>query len=218
MRPYVIAQGDSLATLASSYGFDADSTWKDPANDGLRAQRSDPNALAPCDVLYIPNPAPPTYHSLTSGTTNQFTSTPASLFAAIKCLDEAGQPIAGRAYVIEGLSSPLQGTTDDGGVATLELPIDADSASLYFPDLGCEFFLKVAHLDPAEEDSGVDQRLRALGLLVDPPPVFDPDAQQIVADEYRQAAIAAFQSQNGISPSGVLDDATRQALAATHGA
>jgi murein L,D-transpeptidase YcbB/YkuD len=76
----------------------------------------------------------------------------------------------------------------------------------------------VAHLDPSEEDSGVDQRLQALGLLADPPAVVDPDALQIVADEYRQAAIAAFQTKNGIEAAGVIDDATRTALATSHGA
>jgi hypothetical protein len=219
VRPYVVCQGDSLTTLAASYGFDAQSTWAASENASLRALRSDPDALAACDVLYIPDAAPPVLHDLTQGTTNQFTSTPDLLYAAIKCQDETGQPLAGKAYVIEGLpSSPIQGTTDESGLINLELPADATSASVYFSDLGYALTLNVAHLDPSEEDSGVQQRLEALGLLGGSPAVVDSDAFQIVADEYRQAAIAAFQTKNGLAVTGVVDDATRTALATSHGA
>ncbi len=57
MEPYVIRQGDTLATLAYRFGFDADVVWNDPKNDDLRKLQSAPNILKPTDILYIPERA-----------------------------------------------------------------------------------------------------------------------------------------------------------------
>ena len=57
MQPYVIRQGDFLAKLAHRFGFDADTVWNDAANTKLGDARTDPNILAPTDILYIPDDA-----------------------------------------------------------------------------------------------------------------------------------------------------------------
>jgi len=55
MQPYIIKQGDYLALLAYTFGFDANIVWNDPTNADLQKLRPDPNILFPGDVLNIPD-------------------------------------------------------------------------------------------------------------------------------------------------------------------
>lgn len=107
MRPYVIRQGDSCATLALKYGFDMNAVWQDPANDTIRANRQDPHVLAPLDILYIPEAAPPQGFALTTGSTNAFTADVPLLNGRIVCIGPGDQPLAGAAFTIPELSPPL---------------------------------------------------------------------------------------------------------------
>jgi hypothetical protein len=95
MRPYVVRQGDSCATLSLRYGFDIDTVWNDPANDDLRGLRSDPYVLAPLDVPYIPDDDGPNPISLATGATNGFTADVPSLYGQIVCIGPDDQPLAG---------------------------------------------------------------------------------------------------------------------------
>jgi peptidoglycan hydrolase-like protein with peptidoglycan-binding domain len=69
--------------------------------------------------------------------------------------------------------------------------------------------MDVGGLDPVEETSGVQKRLVNLGHYrgpVDGEPSVD-----------LTAAIRAFQSANGLEPTGEPDDATREKLRKVHG-
>lgn len=220
MQPYVIKQGESLATLSRQDGFDPDDVWGDPANADISALRSDPMVLAPCDVVYLPDPSDPPAIGLQSGTDNNFNAAPSEpLYARLRLVDDSGAPLAGQTFVVDdGSDSPPQGTTDGDGNADLELPYGQTSIRIHLPDSDLDLVAQVAYLDPITEPSGLQQRLAALGLLPNLPAISDPDAASIVAEEYQAAAIATFQQQNGLDATGVIDDATQQALLNAHGA
>jgi hypothetical protein len=86
VQPYVIKQGDFLLLLAHKFGFDADTVWQDPSNADLSKLRSNPNVLAPGDVLYIPDQVnkKPALTNLTPGTANNFVSSAPTMTLAVK--------------------------------------------------------------------------------------------------------------------------------------
>jgi hypothetical protein len=221
MQPYVIKQGESLATLCRRDGFAPDDVWGDSTNADLRALRDDPMVFAPCDVIYLPDPpTPDATISLQSGADNNFAAAPSEpLYARLRLVDDSGSPIAGQAFVVDdGSDSPPQGTTDADGNADLELPYGQTSVVIHLTDSDLDLTVQVAYLDPITEASGLQQRLTALGLLPTLPAISDPDAASIVAQEYVAAALQTFQQQNGLDQTGIMDDATQQALLTAHGA
>jgi hypothetical protein len=98
-----------------------------------------------------------------------------------------------------------------------EIPADAvDGEVTIFPfpddlsDPGYTFTLKLGHLDPIDEDSGVDARLINLGFG----PQDTEDSEW--SDDDRGEALKAFQDKFGLEVTGMADDATCQKLRALH--
>jgi murein L,D-transpeptidase YcbB/YkuD len=220
MWPYVIRHGESLATLSRRYGFDPDVVWKDEKNKSLREQRSDPLVLAAGDIVYLPEIKTHAPIPLQIGQNNVFTSPDRPpLYASLSFVDQEGTPLAGESFVIdENTDSPTQGTTKADGSIDLEVPYGRPSITIHFPGRALAVIAGVACLDPVTEPSGLDQRLVALGILSDVSAVADADAAAVVADEYRVAAIRAFQARSGLEETGEIDDDTIKALAGAHGA
>jgi hypothetical protein len=220
MQPYVIRQGDSLATLTRRDGFDPDYVWSDATNDDLRALRGDPMVLAPCDILYLPEPRTPEATILLSGTDNHFQAAPVEpLYARLRLVDASGAPLASQSFVIDDSSdSPTDGMTDEDGNLDLEIPYGVTNLRIQLADADLDLVAQVAHLDPIAEPSGLQQRLAALGLVPSLPAIGDPDAAAIVTAEYQAAALQTFQQQNGLDPTGLLDNVTQSALQDAHGA
>lgn len=93
----------------------------------------------------------------------------------------------------------------DNGVIERAVPVDTTSGTLrvwIVDDAPNVWELKIGHLDPIAEDSGVEHRLRNLGFD-------DTD----LAD-----AIRRFQTRVGLEATGTIDDALRDALAAYYDA
>lgn len=166
MQPYVIRQGDYLAKLAYKFGFDADKVWNDPANAQLRQRgqlSQDPNMLYPTDMLYIPDPiVPPVMQSLTTGTTNTFTSDPPTMPVTIQFSDPA---LASQAYTVQELEELSGLTTDANGTATFSVPVTLETVTISFTDSGELFSYNLGCLDPVDKLSGIYQRLQNLGYI-----------------------------------------------------
>jgi hypothetical protein len=218
MRPYVVRQGDSCATLSIRYGFDMDTVWNDPANDDLRNLRQDPHVLAPLDVLYIPDDGEATGITLTTGATNNFVADVPVLYGQVVCIGPDDQPLAGAAFTIPELSPPFEGTTKPDGTADFEFPYTLQAVSLVFTDPAVVVVAYRAQLDPVNTPSGARQRLEALGVVPPMPVVPDPDARAMLAEYVAIAALQKFQNDQGIEPTGELDDATVDALQKAYGA
>lgn len=217
MYPHIVRQGESLATLAARHLVDPAWLWNEDHNADLRALRADPYALAACDVIYLPE-ATTKWVPIQVGSVNRFVGQIPLMHVSLRCVGPDGTPLAGQAFALDGVSPPVTGTTDGEGVASLSFPASMASVNIRFAEAKLVLVARVAHLDPTTERSGVEQRLLALGLLRPAPPASSPEAQQIIADEYFAAALLAFQRQQGIAETGVVDDATSQALADAHGA
>lgn len=220
MEPYVIRQGDSLATLSRRDDFDIDKVWRDPTNEELREVRDDPMVLAPLDIVYLPEPSVPEMMSLQSGTDNLFEAASVPpLYARLCLVDDSGAPLASQTCIIAAdTGSPQNAVTDEGGCLDLEVPYGVATVRISLPDSDVDLVAQVAHLDPVVEATGLQQRLAALGLLPNLPAISDYNIAETVAGEYRNAAIQVFQQQHGLEPTGVLDDATRGTIQDAHGA
>jgi hypothetical protein len=166
LQPYVIRQGDYLAKLAYKFGFDADKVWNDPANAQLRQRgqlSQDPNMLYPTDMLYIPYPiVPPVMQSLTTGTTNTFTSDPPTVPVTIQFSDSV---LASQAYTVQELEELSGLTTDANGTATFSVPVTLEAVTISFTDSGELFSYNLGCLDPIDKLSGIYQRLQNLGFI-----------------------------------------------------
>src|SRR5262249_26165096 len=55
-KSHTVRQGECISSIALSYGMLPQSLWEAAENDGLREKRTHMNALAPGDVVTIPDP------------------------------------------------------------------------------------------------------------------------------------------------------------------
>ena len=167
MRPYVVRQGDYLTKLAFIHGFDAEEVWNDAKNDEIRGRRVDHNILAPGDIVYFPvkeKEALP----IVKGTANKYTAKVPKVPVKLRFRDGAG-PLVQQPYIIEGAASPGEGTCDGDGQIELTVPVDTTEFTVVFPERNLRFSVRLGHLDPIEERSGVLARLVQLGYLLPSP-------------------------------------------------
>ena len=210
-RPYIVRQGDYLTKLAALMDFDAEAVWNDASNRELRGKRTNPNILHPGDVLQIPEDAEPSGASLTAGAAHRFRAR--RLTAEVKLLlrDFEDVPLSNQPYRLEGIGpTPLRGVTDAAGNVRFEVPLNLDRVRLVLEGTGREMWIRVGHLDPVEEMSGVAKRLEHLGYLRTAPFVSDEGRARLAR------AIRTFQDDVGLEATGEADDATREALVQRH--
>lgn len=214
MRPYVVRQGDYLVRLAWIHGFDAEEVWKHEKNKELAERRKDHNILAPGDVIYLPV-KPKEGLPIQKGATNRYVAKVPRTTMRVRFRDSNG-PLANARFEVKGAVSAMP-TTDGDGVADLIVPVCIAEIDILFPDHKHAFTVRIGHMDPAEEASGVRARLSHLGYLLDVPG-FDAVFSSGLSSEDRFAeALRDFQRDNHLEPSGVADDATREALVRLHG-
>lgn len=207
MRIYVVKQGDFLGKIAWSHGVQEDAIWNLAANAALKTLRVSPNVLCPGDVLYVPD-VKPTRFKLSVGSSNTFEAQVPMTTLHVAFADD-GVPWSGAAYRVEGVfGMTIEGSTDGGGVATIEVPINCGSIDVVFDARGRKFRFDVGHLDPVSEPSGVRARLQHLGYLR---PVAPGDGDAM------DRAVREFQTDNGLDPTGEVTKATVDALTDRYG-
>lgn len=212
MKPYVVQQGDYLDKIARLRGLSPDEVWSHPDNAGLAASR-DRNVLHPGDCLWLPDVDVPGL-DLACGTTNRYAATVARATLRLRFEDAQGA-IANAAYEVKGLGGDVvRGSSAGDGLVELDVPVHVREVEIVFVDRGRTFRVRVGEMDPVTEDSGVMKRLRHLGY--DEPQYsvpLTPDAEK----ERMEEAVAVFQHEHGLEPTGQVDDATRAALIEAHG-
>jgi hypothetical protein len=208
-----LQQGDCLSSIALSHGFAPDTVWEHGDNADLRERRTNPNALLPGDALFVPEieekeePAP-----TDKLTTFKLSVGPIRLRVR---LTKHGKPRADEAYKLELYSSAspgepgtgdvtLEGQTDGDGFIDQPITIDTNSATLSLREGKEVHELRIGHLDPHDEATGAQGRLRGLGFY------FGKIDGEI--GPKTEAAIRRFQKANSLSITGELDDATASAL------
>jgi len=204
-RQHVVKQGEHLAKIADAHGVAPDLIWDHPANRQLRELDRSPGVLAPGDVLTIP--APPTAPlALRARTHNAFEANVARVSVRVQLQGDDG-PLANAPYVLEGVGALKEGRTDGEGYLEEQVPADVERLRVVLTEHHQVIPLRVGHLDPVSTESGVSQRLKHLGLVGEGDP----------REDAVREGVAAFQHRAGLDPSGVVDEATREALRRAHG-
>lgn len=216
-----------MASIAERYGFFLGTLWDHPANAALKRLRGDPYALYPGDVVEIPARRP----GQATGATDRlhrFRRRGVPERYQLQIFDE-GVPRANVPYLFEIGAELREHTTDEQGWVIEWIPPQARHARLTVlsrapadddPEhdegedddddevpISLEVYeIALGALDPADTPSGGAARLRALGYLESEE---DPDLVIV--------ALYAFQVDEGLPPTGVLDGPTSERLRELHG-
>ena len=213
-RPYIVRQGDHLARLAYVHGFDANEVWSHESNAELRVMGRTPEILNPGDILYLPV-KPKEGLAFSAGTSNRYRAQVPTVKVSMAFKD-ADRVLADEPYEVHGLGTdgssgqPEARKTDGNGKVELELPVTTREVTIIFPNQNIAYEVRVGDMDPASEISGVQKRLENLGYL-------PRDRESASEAAYMQGAIAQFQKEHGLSPTGTLDENTSKLLKDEHG-
>ena len=208
--PYVVRDGDYLASIAHSRGVNPKDVWELDANEDLRKKRPSPDMLAPGDVLFLPV-VKRKWIALDTGSNNALVATVPTVSIKLNLRkegDDGKNLLSGNAYVIQGLpGGDVPGTFGDDGAVEFRAPVSVRQVTIVSDELGLQLPVRVGGLDPIETDSGLAHRLANLGY-----------SDQIGGPDGAVAgSLMAFQKDQGLEESGTLDDATSKALVAAHG-
>ncbi|MCB2230515.1 peptidoglycan-binding protein [bacterium] len=216
MPDHEVQQGECLSSIAHQHGIqDWRQLWEHPDNAELRTQR-DPHILKPGDIVKIPDSTGPTFsgHSGERGDFRLTQAPPTEL--RLNLTDNFGEPYEQKEFRVEVGGETIDGRTDQNGQLRCQIPPDAETAtvtlwydsSTQHPDRKQVWELDLGYLDPVEEISGVQARLRNLGFPID-----EINGE---LDERTQRALKLFQAESQIPITGEIDEATATQLAARH--
>jgi hypothetical protein len=218
---YIVRGGDSMMSIAFDHGVFYETLWNHSANAALKQKRKNPNVLMPGDVVHVPDKVIKEV-SAAQKKRHKFKlkGVPAKL--NLRILEESEPNASGGSqedmprknvpfnlYVDEVLLT--EGNTDADGWVKCAVAPNARTGRLVLEpgtDKETSLVLSFGHLNPIEEVSGVQGRLRNLG--------FDCGEEEGDLGPQTEAAIQAFQAKNGLQASGELDSATRDKLRQLH--
>jgi hypothetical protein len=183
MPRHIVRQGDSITSIAFSYGFFPDTLWDLPQNQTLKTLRKDGNILFPGDEVFVP----PLRLKSKSGGTDQrhrFRRKGVPAKTRFQLFLETG-PRANQPWTLRGDDFLLKGMTDSDGVFEASIPPDAGTAELTVGPDNAVFSLRFGELDPITEISGVQKRLNNIGYFCG-----EPDGE---LNDATIAAMEAFQ-------------------------
>lgn len=201
-----VQRGECIISIADAAGHFWETVWKHPSNSEVREVRGSPHVLLAGDRVHVP-PITPKDESGATEKRHRFRrkGIPITFEVVVK---ENGKPLKGLRYVILIEGRMTSGTVpDDGKIQVSMFPSDksgelrvgeGDTLRVYPLDIG--------GLDPVHTRSGAEARLANLGLI-----------GEGADDETFAGSIKKFQRDNGLDPTGELDNATAKKLAEVHG-
>lgn len=208
MKTHTVQQGDCILNIAHDNGFFERTVWEHPANQELRKRRRDPNCLKTGDIVVIPDKRR-REESCSTGRLHSFRLLGVPAKMAIQLLHN-GEPRADEPYTVEIDGVKQSGRTGKDGVVRFNIKPNAKKGSLTIGvgALCAEYDIDLGHLDPHDEHTGIQGRLKNLGYY------HGPINGEL--DDETVTAILVFQHDRGLPCSGELDAATLAALNATH--
>jgi hypothetical protein len=197
---YVVRQGDCISSIAEKHSLFWQTVWDHANNTELRERRSDPNALYPGDVVYVPDKR----KKEESGSTEirhrfRKKGVPATLRVI---LEDNDVPIANEPYVLDVDGQIYAGRTGADGLLEVRISPTAKLGKITLGDLVYE--LDMGAMDPLDENTGAQARLQNLGF-------YDGELDGVIGSETREA-IASFQRAVGLNVTSELDTDTRKKL------
>jgi N-acetylmuramoyl-L-alanine amidase len=211
MKTHTIQQGECVMSVSFENGFFWETVWNHPQNESLRAKRRAPNIVLPGDEVFIPDARSKEVPAAT-GMRHRFRRRGVPAALQLRLTDQEGEPRAGVRYRIAVEGREFTGVTDAQGSILCPAPPNASRCTLTLnPGENEEEEIPVLlrHLDPVDTPSGVQARLRNLG-------VYEGTISGLL-DEATEEAVALFQAGVRLPVTGKVDDATSQALVEAHG-
>jgi hypothetical protein len=209
MATHRVEQGQSLAHIAFQHRVHMRALLDAPENRELLARRS-MNILFEGDEVFIPD-EPPKQIGIPTGRSHRFVYQPRTLPVRLQFLQggvpRSHEPIDWRVAGAEWVEDRL----DADGWLRAAVPLDATELEVVFhpeTDYAQTRVMRLAHLDPAEEVRGIQQRLNNLG--------FACGAEDGDAADRTKAAIEDYQRAHGLAETGELDDSTCAHLGGRH--
>lgn len=202
-----VKQGDTLLSLAHAEGFRNWEVIQDhPKNAALKNDRPGGHQLFAGDKVFIPSKKVEPFKVATDRR-HSFVLRSLKAYVRVVVGDDR-EVYSGCRYLLTADGTDHEGQTDDQGLVEVQVPADCKEGTLkvWLPDTDqpVTWSVKLGHLDPIQTEEGIKGRLRNLG--------FDPgDSEQ----DYK-TALSLFQERQGLTPSGELDDATRDKLQEQH--
>jgi len=207
MPYHTVKQGECLESIAHQYGFFWQTLWNDPNNAALKAKRKDPNVLLAGDSVFVLEKRAAEKAGATEERHRFRRKGVPSVFQLQ--LFRQDEPRAKEPYVLDIDGTLITGTTNSNGVLRCVIPPDAKVGKLQLTRSAEEFLLDLGHLDPVDELTGMQARLKNLGF-------YRGQVDGLLGPQTEQA-IRAFQEKHGLSVTGKNDDATRRKLQDMHG-
>lgn len=175
-----VLQGESLSGIASKYGYkEGGDIYQHPDNVELRNKRPDPNTLLPGDRVTIPE-IRKYQANAASGQRHKFLRfKPRTKIIRLKLDETQTNRFSKKEYELN-IQKPdsckgdyliFKGSLDENGCLEEEIPIAALKGMLIVNtgDNPFKLHILIDHLDPADEISGIQGRLKNLGF--DPGPI-----------------------------------------------
>ena len=205
---HTVEQGEWIQRIARDHRFyDWESIWNHPENSSLKQQRTDPNLLMPGDRVFIPDLQPKELPAATDQK-HTFVKKAPKMKLHIILHDEEEHPLANKPWKLTLEGKEYSGTTDGDGSFEQEVPVLTSNEEGKLECEGYHFPIRVGHLDPIEETSGVKRRLANLG--------FDcGSTDNSITDQFKDA-VRQFQEYANVPVTGEVDQTTRDKLKEKH--
>jgi hypothetical protein len=199
-KEHTVKQGESIANIAFVYGFFPDTIWDLPENKALKEKRQNPDVLLPGDVVFVPDKRVKEV-SLPPNRTHKFKCRNTPKTFRVQLLRQ-NRPVPDMAYDIEVDGWKKKGTTSGGWIIE-NIPPNSRKAVIILEE-GLTYKMELGYLDPPEEISGIQGRLRTLGYYKGP--------VNGIMEESTTEALKIFQHSNKLEVTGIVDEPTRSLL------
>jgi hypothetical protein len=183
MSDHEVKQGEHITRIAHQYHFaNFKTVWDDPLNKALKEVRKNPHILLPGDVVRIPA-REMRIEDAATGQRHTFEGDLTVLLLKIRMIDYQREAVAGAEcrLEIEGAAETL--TSDGDGKIEKRIDPPDEMAKLTVSD--AEYSIRIGHLDPVEEESGLAARLNNLGYHVPPADERDDDELKSSIEEFQ---------------------------------
>jgi hypothetical protein len=201
-------EDDCIDSIAFEHGLTRDKIWSNAANQEIRQLRNHQNVLCAGDQIVVPD-KPKKQEGGETELRHRFRRV-GTCHIHIRLLDWDNEPRVGIPYILVVDAYRYEGETDSSGVLKHLIRPDAREGMLMLGEQSEErYLLRIGRLDPVEELSGIQARLSNLGYMFGP---IDGTSGPSTS-----MAIRAFQSEHELTPTGMIDEATKQKIREIHG-
>ena len=210
MIQHLVQQGECVSSIATQYGLFWETVWNDPGNAQLKQLRRDPNVLLPGDVLVVRD-RQLREESRPTDAKHSFVRKGVPAKVKLRLVNLRQEPRPGLSYIANIDGEVHSGVSDGDGYIEFAVKPTVQKVVLNVDDNGSQekYQVRLGHMDPVTELSGVRKRLANLG--------FDcgPDSGSL--EDSTRTALETFQTSVNLPATGEPDDATRSKLQEAHG-